>query len=844
MEPVADEQRDKFRDWPAIGRWSVYAVIATVVITVLALIGGLIVVRQSLPTTRGRLSVSGLNTEVTVWRDKHGVPQIYATNPEDLFFAQGFVSAQDRFWQMDVRRHITAGRLSEMVGERGLATDKFARVMGWHRVAERELGLLAPATRQALESYAAGVNAWLHSQTPSTMSLEYTALSLAVGDYRPYDWSAVDSLAWLKALAWDLSGNVEDEMTRARLGLSLTAEQLAQLYPSYPYDEAPSVTNEEPPLPADSKKVLRRTQRTLWSAPHLAGAGDGVGSNAWAVTGSLTTSGKPLLANDPHLSVSLPGTFWQVGLHCATVTTACPYDVAGFSMAGFPGVIVGHNQSIAWGLTNVKADTVDLYLEKVEGHNARLGDVWEPMAERVETIKVSGSASVRIRVRETSHGPLLSDVSAPWASAGANAAVPSGSPERGNGYAVALNWTALKPGRTADGVLAIARAATWAQFRAAARQVEAPSLNLVYADVAGHIGSQVTGRIPVRAQGHSGDVPVAGWDLDLQPTEQVIPFDALPNSYDPTSGIIVAANQAAARSDYPYRLADHPDYGYRAKRINDLIRDQHAASTALRTTDMMKIQADTKNPVAPALVPHLLKIKLDTRYYRAGQKLLKDWDFNQGVDSAPAAYFNAVWRNLLVDTFDDQLPAAASPDGGSRWQYVVSQLLNRPDDRWWDNLETKDVIETRDDILRQALEEARDELVRRQSRDPHKWTWGHLHRLRLTSKVFGGNVVGRMLFGRQGTGAPGGVGAVNATAWDARYGYAVTTAPVMRMVVDMAHLNRSRWVNLAGSSGHAFSGKYVDQRSAWSRGVSPTWPWTSEAIEANAEDTLVLAPGD
>ncbi len=845
MAPVADEvvERDKFRDWPAIGRWAVYLTLALVLILVVGSLAGVVVVRQSFQTTEGQLSVVGLQAKVDVLRDQHGIPQIYADTSEDLFFAQGYVSAQDRFFQMDLRRHLTEGRLSEMVGEPGLRTDQFMRVMGWHRVAEQEVALLDPLTKAALQSYADGVNAWLHERTPSSMSLEYTALSVAVGDYRPEDWSIVDSLAWLKALAWDLSGNADDEITRSRLALTLPPERLAELYPPYPYDSTPRVAVEIRAVAnPGAQTVMGEVQNVLAQMPHPAGVGDGIGSNAWVVSGDNTTGGAPLLANDPHLSVSLPGTFWQVGLHCRTVSEACPYDVAGFGMAGFPGVVIGRNAQISWGITNVHADLVDLYLEKVTDQTYLVGKKWVPLIKRTETIKVAGGRSRKLTVRATEHGPLLSDVSRQWSTAGANAQVPEGSPERANGYAVALNWTALRPGRTADALLGVDRAADWAQFRAASSHLEAPALNLLYADVSGNIGAEVVGRIPIRAALHSGDVPAAGWRKDQQPTGRSIPFTQLPASFNPPSGLIVSANQPAAGPDYPYRITDRPDYGFRARRIAGILGARIKESAPLRVQDMSAVQSDTLNPLAPVLVPYLLDISLETAYDRGGQQLLEDWDYNQPVDSAAAAYFNVVWSNLLRLTFDDELPASARPDGGSRWMFVMTQLLRQPASRWWDDVDTPDRVENRDDILAQAMLDARDEMVRRQARDPQDWTWGHLHRLRLSSQVFGSSRIGRMVFDRSEAGAPGSSAAVNATAWDARAGYAVTTGPVFRMVVDLAQPDRSRWVNLAGESGHAFAGTYVDQREEWLSGESPDWPWSRSAIEAATQQRLTLLP--
>ena len=353
---ASDPDRDRFRDWPTPARYTVYGVAGVVLLLVLALIAGAIVVRRPLPQTTGDLRLKGLDDTVQVRRDGLGVPQIYAGTSHDLFYAQGFVQAQDRFWQMDYRRHLSAGRLSELFGARTLSSDMAARTLGWYRTAEREYQLVSAGAREALESYSDGVNAWLSSHSGSGASLEYTVLSVAV-NYRPEPWTPVDSLAWLKSMAWDLAGNVDDEIARARLSVDRDPAQIAELYPSYPYAErAPIVDTRRParqaarPAALPPQRITRamlrpleRVARSTRAIPRAVGSGDGLGSNGWVVAGSHTTTGKPLLANDPHLDVGQPGVFYQMGLHCRTVDDSCPYDVAGFSWAGFPGIAIGHN---------------------------------------------------------------------------------------------------------------------------------------------------------------------------------------------------------------------------------------------------------------------------------------------------------------------------------------------------------------------------------------------------------------------------------------------------------------------------------------------------------------------
>ncbi|RYU08419.1 penicillin acylase family protein [Nocardioides iriomotensis] len=854
----------QFRAWPRAGRWATYVAVALVLVVVAALVAGVVVVRKPFPQTEGEIKVPGLGADVDVLRDAQGVPQIYADTTHDLFYAQGFVQAQDRFYEMDVRRHITAGRLSEMLGEDALDTDKFIRTMGWRRVAEEELSLLDPETLTYLEAFSDGVNAYIDSHSPSEMSLEYSVLALNGLDYAPEEWTPADSVAWLKAMSWDLRGNMEDEITRAVLAGRHSEADIAELFPPYPYDrhqpivtqgavvdgvyegEATRPGTRKPARPALSGAVseaLADLKGGLDAMPELLGHGKGLGSNGWVVDGEHSTTGRPILANDPHLGISVPGIWYQMGLHCNDVGDACPFDVTGYTFAGLPGVVIGHNQDIAWGFTNLGPDVTDLYLEKIEGQQYEYDGKLRDLDLRDETIEVLGrDEPFTFTVRSTRHGPLLSDVSAELSTVGANSPVGDDAPARGNGYGVALAWTALEPANTADAIFGINTARNWDEFRAAAADFASPSQNMVYADREGHIGYQAPGRIPIRKSGNDGDYPAEGWLPSNDWTGKYVPFDALPSVLDPNAGYVATANQAVTGKDYPYYLGDSWAYGYRSQRIVDLLEQKEKLSVE----DMESIQLDDRNGFAPTMVPYLLDVLMPSDYLGAGQRLLKSWDFDQDADSAAAAYFNAVWKETLTLTFHDDMREAVWPDGGGQWYEVMRRLLAEPDSHWWDNTETETEIETRDDILAEAMAAARDDLVVRQSRRAVDWTWGHHHRMNLENQTVGQSDIGlvQWLFNRGGYEVGGGSEIVDATKWDAASdSYEVTAAPSMRMVVSMADFDDSRWVNLTGTSGHAFNDHYVDQTELWAEGRTLPWLWSRKAVEESAEHTLTLTPG-
>ncbi|HEU4811851.1 MAG TPA: penicillin acylase family protein [Nocardioides sp.] len=849
-----------FKGWPSAARIATYVAVGVVLLLVVGLIVTTVLVRRPFPQTTGELEVPGLQGDVTVIRDDAGIPQLYGDSVDDLMRAQGYVHAQERFYEMDVRRHATAGRLSEMFGEDALDSDKYVRTMGWRRVAEQELALIEPETRAALRAYADGVNAYLDDHSPSRIAFEYTLLNAGGLDYRPEPWTPVDSLAWLKAMAWDLRGNMDDEIDRVLALADHSAAQVQELYPAYPFAEhdpivgqgavvdgvfeqdATTAATRNPQRPAYSagqRGSLSRLRDGLARMPALLGRGDGIGSNSWVVDGKHSATGSPLLANDPHLSVTLPGVWMQMGLHCTTVTEACPLDVAGFTFSGVPGVVIGHNADIAWGFTNLGADVSDLYLERIVGE-----DKWRydgrtlPLQTRTETIKVRGEDDVTLTVRSTKHGPLLSDVSDELADVGEEA--PTDPPvDRGDGFAVALEWTALHPAPTADAILALDTATDWDSFRAAAASFAVPSQNLVYADRDGHIGYQAPGVIPIRKSGNDGLLPAEGWRPENDWTGSHVPFDGLPSVLDPDEGFIATANQAVVGPGYPYDLTEDWDRGYRSQRIRDLLTSEGELSV----DEMLDLQLDDRNPMAATLTPYLLDIDLPRGYYSAGQRLLRDWDFGQPADSAAAAYYNVVWRNLLELAFHDDLPEELWPDGGQRWMAVVSQLLRQPSDPWWDDTSTEE-RETRDDILHAAMLAARNELTEREALDPGEWTWGHLHQLELHNQSLGESGIGPVewLVNRGPWDVGGGQATVDATSWDAPDGYDVTSGPSMRMVVSLADLDRSRWINLTGVSGHPFDAHYTDQTDLWAEGETLPWLFTRSAVEEQGGDTLTLVP--
>jgi penicillin G amidase len=816
--------------------------------------------RRSFPDYSGELVLPGLIGTVEVKRDLYGVPHVYADNPEDLFLAQGYIQASDRFYEMDFRRHLAAGRLSELYGPSQVDADSYIRTLGWRRVAEEELALLSASTRRYLDAYASGVNAYIRGKPAAELSLEYTVLGVQGLDYQPEEWRAADSVSWLKVMAWNLGSNLNQEAELAIMTAKVGARRTRELYPRYPFQDFEPIVSRgtidgkvfDPTaerISARSAPVglsggqLRRASATLSQLtrietviPQVLGSHSigQVGSNSWAVSGARTASGKAMLANDPHLATSIPSTFAQVGLHCRSLTKACPFDVSGFSLASVPGVVIGKNARITWGLSTSNLDVQDLYLEQVTGDLVRRGDSYAPLEIRTELISVLGEAQPRsLRIRTSRHGPLLSDVSQSLQSVGASAA-PVKAP-----YAVAASWVGLTPGRSMDALLRINTAANFTEFRDAAKLLSAPSQNLLYADVDGNIGYQLPGDTPLRGEG-DGRMPSPGWD-DSYDWKGRIPFAELPYAYNPPSGFIVAANQQVIGRQYPYRLGSDFSYGWRSQQLIDRL----AVSPPLTADSAEQLFYDDTIRVAGDIVPTLLRIRVDDSWVRQGQQTLVGWDYSADPSSPAAAYFNVVFHNILKLTFRDEMPEELWPAGGDRWYAVVSSLLKSPRSRWWDDVTTRDRVETRDDILLAAMTQGRKEITSLMARDTDEWQWGKLHRATLRNSTLGesGNAVVERLFNRGNYELGGGPAVVNAMAFDDRTGYQVTSGPTMRMLIDLGDLDASRWVNQSGVSGHAFARNYDDQSSLWAAGRMLPFVSSPSAVDSRTVDRLRLSPG-
>lgn len=842
---------------------TLFGILAGVVALALIAVGFLgYTVQRSFPQVDGELAVAGLSDRVTVQRDVLGIPTITASTDADLFFAQGYVHAQDRFWEMDFRRHVTSGRLSELFGESQLPTDRFLRTLGWRVIAEQEVEQLDEATLGYYEAYAEGVNAYLADHQGADASFEYAVLGLQNPDYEIEPWTPADSVAWLKAMAWDLRSNIEEETERALIAKDFTPEQMRELYPEYPFDQNPVIVPSISSVPAvGTASDLTRDEQTQaatasieWSevdgvveavSALVGGVGEGIGSNSWVVSGNLTDTGMPLLANDPHLGASLPSVWHQVGLKCRSVSEECTFDVAGFGFSGVPGVIIGHNDRIAWGFTNLTTDVTDLYLEKVDGDGYWRDGELVPLDVRTETLKVAGGEDEELVIRSTEHGPIISGLTddyteiaeEPWTGTGGEYEQPSDGPE--GEWAVTLKWTALTPTTTATAIFTLNQAQDFDDFRAAAAQFAVPAQNLVYADVDGNIGYQTPGSLPIRGAG-DGSMPQPGWDSAYD-WQGFIPFEELPVSYNPDEGYIVTANNAIVDEDYPYFLTRDWDYGWRAARIAELI-ERKAASGPLTAADMLAIQADSEFHAGMRLAGAYQDIETGDEGTDAALDLLRTWDAQNTASSAAAAYANVLWDELADNLFVDGREHPVPLTDQARFFLVVDGLLREPQSEWWTNESLG--VASRQEMLERTATDAYERLVALQGDNPSRWNWGSLHALPLVSDTFGASGIAPIewMFNRGPFSTGGGSSIVNATGWVMGQGFSTVTVPSMRMVVDLSDFDASGWNHLTGASGHAFHANYIDQTPTWQAMELTPWAYSRGAVDAAATNTLTLVP--
>lgn len=768
----------------------IFLVLLAVIAAVAA--GGFLYLRQSLPQVAGRISLPGLAAPAEILRDRYGVPHIRAASALDAVYALGFAHAQDRLWQMEVNRRIAAGRLSEAFGASALDTDRFLRTLGIRRIAEATFANLNGETRAALEAYAAGVNAFLATRT-GPLPVEFILTGV-----RPENWTPADSIAWVKMMAWDLSGNWTREVLRARLVQRLDVKQVSEFLPPYPGDAPIALPN----LAGLYEKITPQLERLAAAAPEPLPRG--AGSNNWVVSGQRTASGKPLLANDPHLGLSVPSLWYFAHLDAPDL------KAIGATLPGVPMIVLGRNTRIAWGFTNTGPDTQDLFIEKIDPADAGryiAPDGSRPFTTREERIRVKGADDVVITVRETRHGPVVSDVLEP-----ARAIAPEG-------HAIAFAWTALSADDlTMQAGLALARAGNWLQFLAAARNFHAPQQNVVYADVEGNIGFVAPGRVPIRRADNDikGLAPSPGWDARYD-WQGFIPFDELPMAFNPPKGRVVTANNKIVPAAYRHFITSEWTEPYRARRIEQLLaaRDAHSVQS------FVDLQGDTRSLMVDDLLPFLLAAPVAGARAEEALAMVRAWDRDmRGQRPEPLivqAWLAALGRAIYADELGEELFRRTLAQRPILLHNILNDVGGQS--RWCDDVNTADRIETCAERIALALTWALNDLAERHGDDMRAWRWEDAHAAvsehRPFSKVWPLSLLFELRVPTPGDTYTVNVGRHNIA--NEKEPFANRHAASLRAIYDLADPDRSLYIHSTGQSGNLLSPLYNNFKERWAK---------------------------
>ncbi len=758
------------------------------------------------PTIEGDERLLGLHERTEVLRDHYGVPHIYAADDHDMAFMQGYVTAQDRLFQMDLYRRAAAGRLSEVLGEPGLDSDRFMRTLGLARAAALDLNVASPAAVSDLEAYAEGVNKFLE-QHGASLPFEFLLLG-----YKPEQWTPTDSLAIAKLQLYDAAGNYTLELVRAGIAERLGLDVLPALFPdpggfvAYDVDAWNEVAASLSPSASSPGVVALRSI--------LGGAGQGFGSNCWALAGGKTKSGRPLLAGDPHLAVRNPSIWYEIALASANLS------LIGFSIPGVPGVVIGHNDHVAWSFTYGYADTQDLFVEHQDPTDLRRFEYqgrFEPATFVRESITVKGRTDpVLIDVAITRHGPIITPVLT------------------NQKAQLALRWSALEATRTFDSVRAMNRARSWDEFRGATLDFQGASLSVCYADTAGHIGYLLVGRLPDRPG--DGRLPMAGW-TGANDWRGLLAGSANPFVFDPPTGIVLNANNRPVGRPSDVGWNGDWDPGFRYAYLRTQLDQQRSADVAATS----RLQNDYTSAPVVRFREVLDAGRPTTALGQQVQKIAHDWDGSLGIESTGAAVYESWLLQMCRLTFADKIGVTLYDDyiGGAPATYALYQLLPNTTSMWFTELGDPSVT-GRDAISGAALDAAAKDLVKRMGADPTKWRWGDIHTIAFEHPLSAVKPLDLFLtigpLKRAGDGY-----SVNNGAYSLTKPFTLRVHPSERQIVDLGDLDASVSIIPVGQSGQPFGRHWGDQTALWANGQTKPMPLSREAL-GQLEGRLVFRP--
>jgi len=789
-----------------------------ILIIVVTLYLGIRLLKQSLPGTRGTVVLQAVQAPVQVYRDWYGVPHIFAQNEADLFFAMGYVMAQDRLWQMDLNRRAATGTLSEVFGPRTLAFDQLIRTIGIPKIAHEIGKNISAESRLLLTAYADGINAFLRRNS-KRLPIEFSLMQ-----YTPLPWEIEHSLAYQRLMAWSLEMGWRVDPVFGEILARVGARKTNEILPDYP-DDAPVVVAGNYDLLQQLQTRLTHISRNLLN--NMGFIGPGMGSNAWVVAGSRSATGKPLLANDPHLIHRCPSLWYEIHLKAPGI------DCYGVALPGVPGIVIGHNQAIAWGMTNVMADGCDFYVEKINPNNQDqylYQNRWHDITTIAEEIRVKDQPPFSLITRFTNQGPIISDLHP----------LLKDSPQ-----VISLKWNGQM---VSDEILAgykIIKAKNWQDFKDALQYFSVPAQNYVYADSAGNIGYYCVGAVPIRRNG-KGLLPGQGWN-NRHEWKSRIPFERLPQLFNPPEGIIVTANNKVVDDRYPYFISSYWEPPYRTERIRELL----SAKEKFNATDFMAIQSDVYSKHAQFLMPKILEVlprfKKDTGLRNYFCKSLQTWNLKLAQDLVAPTIFEIfltrLYKNIFLDEMGDSLyhQFLELPNIPIR---VSDKLIAKGTSDWFDDVTTPNIKETMTDVIYRSLEETFDFLATEQGKKLYQWRWGKIHsvtfehalgRLKPLNRLFN---IGPFDLGGSHTSINNASYLLNGNNFHAIVG------PSMRQIVDCSDMKKSFMVIPTGQSGHPLSKHFKDQTPLWLNGEYHYAITDSLTIVNSGFDHLLLKPAE
>ncbi len=796
-------------------RWIGRIFFGLIALAVIVTAAGYFYLRTSLPTIDGQTQLAGLAREVVVVRDKSGVPHIEAKSLKDAVYSLGYIHAQDRLWQMETNRRIGAGRLSEVLGKSAISKDKFLRTLGVYKAAERTYAALDDDTRDLMQTYADGVNAYLENRS-GALPPEFLILG-----FEPEPWKVTDSIVWTKMMAWDLGKNWGQEIERMRLMKRLSPQKVTEIMPPYPGEA-------NTPLPRFDdvyKSAMKAADNLFAMAPEP--LPEGAGSNNWVVSGKLTNTGKPLLANDPHLGLAAPALWYFAHIKTPDISAI------GATLPGVPAVILGRNEKIAWGFTNTGPDTQDLFIEKINPDNPaqyKTPTGWQDFEVREEIIEVKDDDPVIIKVRKTRHGPILSD------------ALASSEKYLSNGYALAFAWTTLQDGDlTASSAAKMMRATNWEEFKTAIRDFTSPQQNMVYADVEGNIGYYAPGRVPIRHPDNEvkGRLPVPGWEAKYD-WQGFIPFEELPQVFNPERGYHYTANEKIVPNHYPHFITGDWTLPYRAKRISDRLEQEDTHSVQ----SFIDLQSDVQSLMAKEFLEILLTTKPKDDKSRQALTLLSIWDGSMTKNGPTPLIFNGWMRELYREVYADELGDIFEQYWKPRPNFIARVLkAENEHQKWCDNISTV-VVESCASVLQNSLASALIDLSVRYGDDMLEWHWGDAHFAHSDHLPFTHIKPLAWLFDIK-VPSMGDTYTVNVgrnRLKDEKQPFANTHAASLRAIYDFSDLNNSLFIHSTGQSGNILSPLYNDMADDWAGMKYRKMTTNPDEYMQDALGTLILKP--